>query len=184
MIFWIKITYVTSRCNELFKLRSLVDKIRLVEQKTAAAAVNTARLAFKSITLGKESSSRVKAPLTENLFHALKITRKSRVIIREVKLLYFTIGKSSGAHFRAILVVGPSIVGVFGHLPCRQSIVCPLLVTRCIIKKEESLSKAIGLILKDVNGMVNLCEKIITIKVTIAILPGFEYNSCLSVDVR
>ena len=57
-----------------------------------------------------------------------------------------------------------------------------LLVTGCIIKHEEALSKAICLVLKNINRTINLGDDLFCTEVSIMILPWLEHDMSLSVE--
>ena len=50
----------------------------------------------------------------------------------------------------------------------------------CIIKQEEALSMALGESFKDIDHLVNLSEKIVCIKISIAIFACLEDNLSFS----
>ena len=54
-----------------------------------------------------------------------------------------------------------------------------LHVPWCIIKHKKALGKAICLGLKDPNGTLDLFYELLRSKVSITILPGFEYDASL-----
>ncbi len=49
-------------------------------------------------------------------------------------------------------------------------------MARCIVEYKEALSLAFGETLKDVDGIIDLCEKIVTSEIPIAILFCLEYE--------
>jgi len=70
----------------------------------------------------------------------------------------------------------------FDHLGGRNGVISTLLVTGCIVKHEELLSKAICLVLKDINCMINLGDEFSCTKVSTMVLPWFEHKASLSAE--
>jgi hypothetical protein len=57
MIFWIEITEMPTRLNQLLKLEPLRDEIGLQKKNAPATAVNATRGAMETRALGKKVSS-------------------------------------------------------------------------------------------------------------------------------
>jgi hypothetical protein len=49
-------------------------------------------------------------------------------------------------------------------------------MARCIVEKKQGLSIALSPTFKDIDCIVDLCEKVIGIKEPVAILASFEYD--------
>jgi hypothetical protein len=58
-------------------------------------------------------------------------------------------------------MMSPSIGGFLGHLASRKCIQSALLVTWCIVKREEACHHAMHLVLKNVNGFLSFDKQII-----------------------
>ena len=70
----------------------------------------------------------------------------------------------------------------FDHLSGRNGIISMLLVTGCIVKHEEPLSKAICLVLKNIDCVIDLGDEFSCTKVSATVLPWFEHKVSLSVE--
>jgi hypothetical protein len=50
-------------------------------------------------------------------------------------------------------------------------------VAGCVVEYKEALGPAIGETFKNVNGLVDLSEKIVRVEITIAVFARLKYNS-------
>jgi len=78
----------------------------------------------------------------------------------------------------------PALTRVLWHFPCRKGIVSTLLMAWHIIKAEYACCKPICSILKDIDRLINLLDKIVGCKVSISILPSLEDNMGLSTQPK
>ena len=84
MVFWIKVTKVTTRFDNLFKQRLLRSEIGLGVKNMVAAAINLL-FGILAVAVGREIALGPKAVLANNVFHPLEPSRILRVVIRKIK---------------------------------------------------------------------------------------------------
>jgi hypothetical protein len=86
VIFWIKITEMPARLDQLLKLRLLRDEVGLQKKDTPATAVSAIRRATKTQALGgKGPSLRPQATLPDDDLHAFEPAGHGGVVFREIK---------------------------------------------------------------------------------------------------
>jgi hypothetical protein len=84
VIFRVKITYVSTRLNQLLKLGLLRDKIRLQKQYAPATAISAAR-GTTNRTLGKKILFRPQSTLPDDDLHALEPAGHGGVVFSEIE---------------------------------------------------------------------------------------------------
>ena len=110
MIFWVKVTQMAMRFDQLLKLGLLRNKIRLGKEDMPATAISVARGAMKPWALSEEVSLWVLGPqttLANNDLHALEPAGHGGVVFREIKYMWLAVWECVTAHVWTIREVHP-----------------------------------------------------------------------------
>jgi hypothetical protein len=101
-------------------------------------------------------------------------------VIKILSLLISTGPERTVSHPWHVLVWHLILACTLGHFSCRKGISSSLLVAGGIVKCKESCGKSIDLRFKDVDCIFYLPHQVITGEVSIAVLPRFENDACLT----
>ncbi len=117
MVFWIEITQMAARLDQLLKLGLLRYKVRLQKENTPAATVSMARGAMKTRALGKKFSlAGPQTTLPNNDLHAFEPAGHGGVVFRKIKRLGLASWKSAAAHAWTVRLMRPPFLR-----PCERS---------------------------------------------------------------
>ena len=81
---------------------------------------------------------------------------------------------------QAVTFREPSSGWTLWHIPGREGIWGALSMARCVVEEPKSLREAICLPFENIDGLVDLSDKIIGIEVAVSIFPSTEKKACFS----